>query len=242
MGDVAGASTSEYQHVEVFPDDTVLAGGRADGQLLLSRYGSTGSPISAFDADGHLRHPTITWSLRDSAWMDGRFVVVGDYGDARIARVNADGTLDGSFSGDGLDDPAVPGSSNDNGLLLLGDGRAMLLGGDGTRAQARMYGAASVPDHADGVADWNDGSGFFGACLRAVGATGAATWPTSGTCPASDGTFWNDVQRTPEIVATSASGATGTVASLRFGMRVPSAQAPGSYVAPIRVEVYAPAT
>jgi len=41
-------------------------------------------------------------------------------------------------------------------------------------------------------------------------------------------------------VATTASGVTGASANLRFGMRTAAAQAAGTYVAPIILEVLAP--
>ncbi len=234
-------TTTYYYDVVVLPDGGTLFGGYSDGSVLLSRYDANGAPVTSFGGDGHLRLAAHAWSVRDLAWVDGRIVVVGDYGNSRVLRLMADGSPDPSYSSDGVDDPSVPGSTEDNGLLVMGDGRALLFGANGTSAQAMMLRAASVADYDGGTTDWDQGAGFFGACLRAVSASGDPTWSLNAGCTTSDGGWWNDVPRDPETVATSDYGQAATTATLRFGMRVPTTQAPGSYVAPIRVEVVAPA-
>ena len=196
--------------------------------------------MTSFGGDGHIRLAAHPWSVRDVAWVDGRIVVVGDYGVSNILRLQADGSLDTSFSQDGVDDPAVPAQTDDNGLLIMGDGRALLYGRNGTDAQASMLRSVSIRDYVGGATDWDQGAGFFGACLRAIGATGNPVWTANATCAQADGLWWNDVSTLPETIATSNANQDATIASLRFAMRVPTSQAPGVYVAPLRLEVVAP--
>lgn len=103
--------------------------------------------------------------------------------------------------------------------------------------------ADTVPDYDGASASWG-GTGFFGMCLRA--APGAvSTWPTTGTCPTSDGTNWRAIPAhggLSESRAASTGGSGTTTASFRFGMKAPASQAPGTYAAPITFEVLAPAT
>lgn len=237
--DPAGTTTSELFDVDVRPDDGVVVSGIAGGLLLAEQYGSDGAVDASFGG-GSVSVAGQSWGGREVRWMDGRIVLAGDYGNGRIMRLLPDGMADTSFSDDGIDDPPVPGTTEDNGLIVLGDGRALLYGEDGTSAQARMYDAEALPQHATGTTDWNDGGGFFGACLASVSGAGTATW-TPGSCTQADGAWWNDVAAVPETVATSPSGDDSIVASVHFGVRVPAGQARGAYVAPLAVEVVAPA-
>ena len=239
--DPPDGALSYYFDVVVLPDGGAIYAGSVNNAVFLSRYDASGALVNSFGGDGHVRLAAHPWSVRDLAWVDGRIVVVGDYGSSNVLRLLADGSLDPSYSQDGVDDPAVPAQTDDNGLLLMGDGRALLFGRNGSAAQASMLRSASVTDYVGGATDWDQGSGFFGACLRNVTATGDPLWTANASCTSSDGTWWNDVPTVAESIATSDAGQDATIASLRFAMRVPTSQPPGAYVAPLRLEVVAPA-
>jgi uncharacterized delta-60 repeat protein len=244
QGDVDAGAVTAYNDVDAAPDGTWTIGGRVDGVGLVSRYDAAGAPIMAFDGNGHRRLSAALGSsgVRDVAWVDGRIVVAGSYGASEVYRLLPSGANDPSFSDDGFLDPATPADMEDNGMLLLGDGRLLMHGRSnptGT-AQATMLDADNLPDHVNTSSDWNDGTGFFGACLASVSGAGGATW-TTGACGQSDGAWWNDVPAVAETVATAPSGDDTIIAAMRFGTRVPTTQPKGAYVAPVLFEVVAPA-
>jgi hypothetical protein len=102
--------------------------------------------------------------------------------------------------------------------------------------------ATPIADYDDSNTDWNDGAAAFGICLEGVGGTGVDVWPTTGSCPASDGTNWRGVPDSPAlasaVAATTPSG-DGT-ASFVFGLRTSTSQRAGTYGAAIAMEVVAP--
>jgi hypothetical protein len=111
---------------------------------------------------------------------------------------------------------------------------------DGT-GDALVAGAQAVPDYDLSDNDWDEGSGAFGACLQAVGASTTAAWTLDGSCTQVDGTQWNPI--TPTVVPASRIAAAdeddGEV-RLRFGIRAGATQRSGAYSAGITFEVVAP--
>jgi len=88
------------------------------------------------------------------------------------------------------------------------------------------------------------GSGTFAGCLRSL-TGGTAVWPVDPdfTCTESDTDPWSAIPATLGAagrIATTASSGSAT-ARLRFGVRMPAAQRPGRYIAPVTLEVIAPA-
>lgn len=110
---------------------------------------------------------------------------------------------------------------------------------DGTGA-AMTSGGNSFPDYVDGATDWDQGSGAFGSCLRAVGATSAAGWVLDAGCTPVDGSHWNAIPATPTTVSRAASADSAGEARLRFGIRAGATQPAGSYSAGVTFEVVAP--
>jgi hypothetical protein len=111
---------------------------------------------------------------------------------------------------------------------------------DGTGA-AMASGANSIPDYDETNSDWDDGSGMFGACLRAKGATTTAGWTLDATCAASDGSHWHAIPATSADVDSRIAGSDSTgEARLLFGIRADSGQAAGTYSAGITFEIIAP--
>jgi photosystem II stability/assembly factor-like uncharacterized protein len=123
----------------------------------------------------------------------------------------------------------------------LGPDSAYAVGESNTTAVTNA--TTNVPDYNGAGNSWT-GSGHFGICLYS--ATGAASsWPTTGSCPANNGTNWRAVPSSggdPAAAAASTSGAGNLTANFRFGLKAPTSQAPGAYRAPIEFTVVAPAT
>ena len=65
---------------------------------------------------------------------DGKIVAVGstDFSDFALARYNANGSLDTTFSGDGKQTTSFPGFDQAKGLALQGDGKIVAVGGTGS--------------------------------------------------------------------------------------------------------------
>jgi hypothetical protein len=97
--------------------------------------------------------------------------------------------------------------------------------------------ADSIPDFSG---SWAGGSAF-GVCLHDADAGSTPVWTEAGSnnCTAALTANWRAVPTTPSTVASRGASSTGT-STFRFGVRAASAQAPGSFSAPIALEVVAP--
>ena len=129
--------------VAVQPDGKIVVVGRYDGQsgpaMGVERYDSAGSPDPTFSGDGR---QTTSFSgsaegISVALQSDGKIVVGGRSADANkfytaIARFNADGSLDSSFSGDGLQETefsgGAPSFAVDLAIQADGDPVAAVLG------------------------------------------------------------------------------------------------------------------
>jgi hypothetical protein len=181
----------------------------------------------------------------------------GTASDICLARFTAAGTLDTTFGTGGTATVPTPAMTRqDHGASVGRSGSALLPdGGFAVASNCSFAPATTGPDfcvaafrssrarvgqYADPSNGWGTpGASLFGACLRAVGSA-TATWPTSATCPATDGAHWHAVATTPDQLAVAPSGSTTSTASLRFGMRTAANQLPGQYVAPVAFTVVAP--
>jgi uncharacterized delta-60 repeat protein len=115
-----GPTTSydEARGLAIQPDGKIIAAGRTSGipgtgiDFALVRYNTDGSLDTAFDTDGIVTTGTATAGQPDFATSivlqaDGKIVAggyaqVGSQYDTVFARYNVDGSLDTSFSGDGI--------------------------------------------------------------------------------------------------------------------------------------------
>jgi len=99
------------------------------------------------------------------------------------------------------------------------------------------YGAA--PNNWAGAAT----TSMFGVCLQSLGGSAVAgsgwTQDANNTCTASDGDPWKAITTGVNTVATTPSGASGSV-DLVWGVRFGAATVPGRYSATVAVEVVAP--
>lgn len=113
-----------------------------------------------------------------------------------------------------------------------------------TAAEIRSYYQAALGQYQTGSLDFTNGTNMFGACLHTVGAGVTATWTPDATCGTTSGAHWKPVPATSGTagakVAEALTTGTSYTVGLRFGARTAASQAPGSYVAPVVLEVLAP--
>jgi uncharacterized delta-60 repeat protein len=106
-----GSDSSLARAAALQPDGRiVVVGGAFDGfdyNVAVARYSSAGSPDLSFSGDGRLIID-LAIGQDDMAYdvaiqPDGRIVLAGsDFQDFLLARLNTDGSLDATFSGDGV--------------------------------------------------------------------------------------------------------------------------------------------
>ncbi len=159
-----GLGRSGGRAVAVQADGKIVVAGHAylgdatDEDFALARYNADGSLDSSFSSDGK---QTTDFSGGDdygnavAVQADGRVVVAGsDPGDFALARYNADGSLDSSFSGDGKQttDFGTLGRSIGAGVTVQADGRIVVAGSGPANFELARYSA-------DGSLDSSFGNG-----------------------------------------------------------------------------------
>ncbi|MCW2924781.1 MAG: hypothetical protein JWM98_2185 [Thermoleophilia bacterium] len=252
IGDVRGLADGDIGFAAYTFNGTTYKG-------MIGRTSPTGVPRASFGTgglwtwDGGARNTGIS-GIDELA--DGRIVGAGYAFDDTanrfaLARIEADGTPDASMGPGGVAYAGVgTGNSGFNEVREGADG-SLYAGGYAIAANqdqlVMRFAGIPVPDHAAGVSDWNDGAGMFGACLDSVGSSAAtAPWIAVGTaaCGPADSAGWRPVASTALAagaqVATATANTTTSSATFRFGFRVPTAQSPGRYAAPLTIDVLAP--
>lgn len=165
-GFVAGTITSGYgfgviNTMAVQPDGKILIGG-----FFESVGGIPRGRIARLNGDGTL-DPTFGGGLAGAnsyvyaiaVQPDGKVLIGGDFNEingtprGRLARLNSDGSLDGSFGGAGTDQKIY-------GLTLQADGKVLIGGDFGTVNGTARGGIARV--NSDGTLDPGFGSGLSG--------------------------------------------------------------------------------
>jgi hypothetical protein len=134
------------------------------------------------------------------------------------------------------------------GIGLAADGEVIITGKSSGTISSMKMASDKLADYAAGTADWSAGTTTFGACLRAVSAgaaTDVSTWSATGSCTTVNADPWHPVVTTSadpnaKVAKVVGPGVINARADLRFGSRTTSSQAPGTYVAPIVLEVDAP--
>lgn len=123
--------------VVVQPDGKIVVAGRAGNSspdFGVSRFNADGSPDTTFSSDGSVTTDLGGWDEASSVALqsDGRIVVAGytanpDYRFA-VVRYNADGSLDTTFSDDGMQTTDFGGFDGANGVAVQSDGRIVVVG------------------------------------------------------------------------------------------------------------------
>ena len=110
----------------------VAAGAAGFDHFALARYNTDGSLDTSFSGDGQLTTDVGGHANGVALQGDGKIVAAGGGGaggaDFALARYNADGSLDTSFSGDGLQTTDFAGFDRANGMALQGDGKIVVVG------------------------------------------------------------------------------------------------------------------
>ncbi|MFG2335324.1 calcium-binding protein [Streptomyces yangpuensis] len=158
--DLGGGGADQGSDVAVQADGKIVAAGGTGGVFALARYNAAdGSLDTTFDGDGKvftdfggLQEGSTAYGL--ALRPDGRIVAVGDtteglVRDFALARYNADGSPDTSFSGDGRATTDFGAMDTAQDVVVQSDGRIVAAGGSapGVFALAR-YNADGTPDTA----------------------------------------------------------------------------------------------
>jgi uncharacterized delta-60 repeat protein len=125
-------------------DGKIVAVGTAGNDFALARYNPNGTLDTSFSGDGKQRTDFGFAGANGVALQsDGKIVAVGSAGgisDFALARYNPNGSLDTSFSGDGMETTNFGGPDDQaNGVALQGDGKIVAVG---------LAGGAGVGDFA----------------------------------------------------------------------------------------------
>ena len=142
--DFGGASNTSATALLV-TGEAIVAAGAAGSDFALARYNrSDGSLDSTFDGDGTVRTDFSAGGDAAEALAiqaDGKLVAAGSSNsggasgvDFALARYNPDGTLDGSFDGDGLVTASFSPEAEERafGVAVQGDGKILAGGSAGT--------------------------------------------------------------------------------------------------------------
>ena len=138
------ANADEAFAMAVLPDGRFVVAGRSNDLLgnqniALARYNADGSLDASFDGDGKL--VTVIGNADSATGValqpDGKTVVAGHLFngvdlDIALIRYNLNGSLDPTFSGDGVVTTGVVGNDLSEGLALQADGKILVLGQSGT--------------------------------------------------------------------------------------------------------------
>ena len=134
--------SSEFiNSVIVQPDGKILAvgstiGGYPTANLALARYNADGSLDTSFDLDGKLTLDIGIWDEPKSVKIlsSGKIIVVGnagyagDLGDIELVRLNADGSFDSSFNGNGKVITDFGGGNTGLNVTELPNGKLLVTG------------------------------------------------------------------------------------------------------------------
>jgi uncharacterized delta-60 repeat protein len=200
---VGGASDEGYG-VAVQPDGKIVVAGTAwngsNNDIAVLRYNSNGSLDNSFGGDGIvttdiLSNDNVAYGV--AIQPDGKIVVVGyanngSNNDFAAVRYHSDGTLDGSFGGDGIVTTAV-GISNDEGscVTLQSDGKIVAAGfsnngvdNDAVIVRYNIDGTLDASFDSDGrvILDIaGDGDELYGITMQSDGKILVTGWTSNGS-------------------------------------------------------------
>jgi uncharacterized delta-60 repeat protein len=158
----------EMRDVAVQPDDKIVVAGKlrfADVSAMgVMRFNADGTPDAGFGSGGRATihpfanaNPFYAWAYKVHLMADGRILLAGwaamrsSTGNSfAVARLNADGSPDTSFGGDGAATHSRGGTEIAYAMALQSDGKIVLAGRTGSPAD---YDAGLARFHPDGSAD-----------------------------------------------------------------------------------------
>lgn len=222
------AGYSECQAMAVQPDGKIILVGESKSvgteDFVVTRCNSNGTLDSTFSGDGIAKNNIVG---KDAAYAitlqpDGKILVAGHANggtDSVVIRYLADGTLDPSFSFDGIYQNSFGSLSSFSAVVLEADGKILLGGASGTLAGrnstvVRLTSSGVMDSSFDGdgyvINDLKPGNGdfIFGMSFQPDGRL-----VTAGRAGNSTGDIalsrYNFFQRTDALVGTSASAVLG---------------------------------
>ena len=159
------------------PDGRIILAGYygngTDEDFALARYDPDGTPDATFGSGGLVN--TVFTSGDDRAYgvalqPDGRIVAAGmvsspPYWIMGLARYNADGTLDNSFSGDGMTTTPNGTYSGARSVALMPDGRIVAAGSTDFNFMVALFNTDGTLDtgfNTDGIQTTNIGDSDYG--------------------------------------------------------------------------------
>jgi uncharacterized delta-60 repeat protein len=157
--DMVSAEQEEALGVAIQPDGKIVVvgytgtpGPGGPSNFALARYNANGSLDTSFGLAGKVVSGVVGSAYAVALQPDGKIVVVGDiqlssgadFSDFVIARYNANGTLDTSFSSDGRITTDIGGGTNTARNLVLQPNGAILVSGE-------PFGSFTGSDHTDVV-------------------------------------------------------------------------------------------
>lgn len=167
----------------------VVVGGNEGGRMALARYNADGSLDSTFSGDGKVLTnltPGSDYAMGVALQADGKIVVTGVAGGlggrVAVARYNADGSLDSTFSGDGkVMTNFTAGDDRATSIELQADGKIVVAGtADYTKRAARFALARYEPDGTLDSTFSGDGRVMTNLTAWFDGAYGLAVQPSDG--------------------------------------------------------------
>ena len=201
------ALQSDGKIVAVGTDD--VPGDDADGgDFALARYNPNGSLDPTFSGDGKQTTDFGPFDLASGVAIqaNGKIVVVGDGGsgganDFALARYNANGSLDTTFSGDGKQTTDFGGTGEQSegaaGVALQADGKIVVVGAGGAGADVVHHDFALARYNPNGSLD----TGFSGDGKQTTDFGGLGGFPGEGATGVA-------IQTNGKIVAVGATGGT----------------------------------
>ena len=125
-------------------DGKIVVAGESDGNFALARYNTDGHLDTTFSDDG-----VVTTDLDGDdhgksmiLQPDGKIVVAGESdGNVALVRYNANGTLDVTFSDDGMLTTDLGGDDNGNSVILQSDGKIIVAGSSDNNFALARYNA-----------------------------------------------------------------------------------------------------
>ncbi|MGB7512291.1 MAG: M10 family metallopeptidase C-terminal domain-containing protein, partial [Pelodictyon phaeoclathratiforme] len=138
-GDFASSAVVQSDDKIIVAGRHYSNGGESGGEdFLLVRYNSNGTLDTTFDHDGIIIADFSGAEYPESVTLqtDGKIVVTGysaplgssGDGDVIVVRYNTDGSLDSTFSDDGIIKTKVGDESSGNGVVVQSDGRILVAG------------------------------------------------------------------------------------------------------------------
>jgi uncharacterized delta-60 repeat protein len=187
--DFGGASNGSWGGLAIQPDGKIVAGGwmwnGADFDFAVFRYKPNGALDTTFSGDGKVN---VNFGTGPQDWADdlalqanGKIVVSGlscdnldfENCDFAVARLNANGALDTTFSGDGRQSINFGGNDSTDGIAVQSNGRILLAGSrnsatSGSCALARLNpnGSLDKTFSGDGRVVTSFGPGVNSSCKK----------------------------------------------------------------------------